>query len=109
MNTKFECKKCGKCCKLFLITLTEAEYNSKRYKTQFEEFGLIEDFNLAEECGANIIEQNEGDSSCIYLKDDKCSIHKIRPEACKEFFCMSKDEKFKEMIEEINEVKSITP
>ncbi len=106
MDTKFKCKKCGKCCKLFLITLTETEYNSEKYKTQFEKFGLIKDFNLAEECGANIIEQNEGDDSCIYLKHDRCSIHKIRPEACKEFFCMSKNEKFKEMIKDIEKVKT---
>ena len=96
-----ECLECGVCCKLFLITLIETEYKSKRYKTQFEEFGLIEDFNLAEECGANIIKQND-DSSCIYLKHGRCSIHKIRPEACREFFCTSKDEKFKEMIGKID-------
>ena len=69
-----KCSKCGVCCKLFLINLTESEYKSKRYKTQFEKFGLIKDFKQAEECGANIIEQNEGDGSCIYLKKGVCSI-----------------------------------
>ena len=91
------CSQCGVCCKLFLINLTEEEYNSKRYKTQFEEFGLIKNFKQAEECGANIITQNN-DGSCIYLKADACSIHKIRPEACREFFCTSKDERFRDML-----------
>lgn len=100
-----KCVECGVCCKLFLINLTEKEYNSERYKSQFREFGLIEDFAKAEECGANIIEQKD-DGSCIYLEDGKCSIHNDRPDACKDFFCDSKDEKFQGMIEDINNVKT---
>lgn len=103
-----ECLKCGTCCKLFLITLTEEEYKSKKYKTQFEEldgFEFIEDFNFAEECGANIIKQNK-DDSCIYLINGKCSIHETRPEACRNFFCDSKDEQFKGMIEDIDRAKN---
>ena len=102
-----ECFECGECCKLFLITLTESEYNSKRYKTQFEDidgFEFIKGFKKAEECGTNIIKQNN-DGSCIYLIKGKCSIHKIRPEACRDFFCTSKDEKFKDMIEDIQVLK----
>ena len=96
-----KCFECGVCCKLFLIDLSETEYKSKKYKTQFQKFGIIKDFNQAKECGANIIEQ-DGEGGCIYLCKGKCSIHKMRPEACREFFCMSKDKKFKEMIININ-------
>jgi Fe-S-cluster containining protein len=103
-----KCEGCGECCKLFLITLTELEYNSKKYKTQFEEFELIKDFNLAEECGANIIMQNS-EGGCIYLNEGLCSIHKIRPKACRDFFCTSKDEQFNEMIEKIGAVKEKLP
>lgn len=102
---KDKCSKSGVCCKLFLINLTELEYKSKKYKSQFEEFGLIEDFKQAEECGANIIAQNN-DGSCIYLKNGVCSIHKIRPEACKDFFCTSEDEEYKEMIVDIKREKN---
>jgi len=101
-----KCEGCGICCKLFLINLTEKEYFSGKYKTQFREFEVIDDFSKAEECGANIIEQKD-DESCIYLKDKKCSIHLKRPEACKAFFCDSKDSKFKGMIKEINEIKKL--
>jgi Fe-S-cluster containining protein len=100
-----KCDQCGVCCKLFLINLTEEEYKSKNYKTQFEEFGLTKDFQEAEMCGANIITQKE-DGSCIYQKNNKCSIHTKRPEACKAFFCDSKDPNFKEMIKQINNHKS---
>ena len=100
-----KCLRCGVCCELFMINLTEKEYKSGNYKTQFEMFGLVEDFDEAEMCGANIIEQKE-DGSCFYLKEGKCSIHKTRPESCRKFFCTSKDKGFKTMIDKINERKN---
>ncbi len=98
------CFGCGTCCRLFLINLTEKEYKSGKYKTQFEMFGLINDFKEAERCAANIIEQKE-DGSCVYLKEGKCSIHQIRPKSCREFFCTSKNKRFKGMIEKIKQSK----
>ena len=111
-----KCSQCGVCCKLFLINLTEEEYRSKRFKTQFDEFvkdaeeseilGTHEmGFEEAELTGANILAQNK-DGSCIYLKDNKCSIHEKRPQSCKNFFCDSKKEQFKKMIEEIKSKKN---
>ena len=98
-----KCSQCGICCKLFRINLTEEEYKSKKYKTQFEMFGMEDDFEEAERSAANVIEQKE-DGSCIYLSDGKCSIHEKRPKACQNFFCTSKDEKFKLMIEKIKSI-----
>ena len=100
-----KCDQCGVCCKLFVINLTEKEYKSGKYKTQFEEFGLNKDFLEAEMTGANIITQKK-DGSCYYLKKGKCSIHNNRPEACKAFFCKSKNPQFKGMIEKINAFRS---
>ena len=105
---KDKCSGCGLYCKLFMINLTEDEYKSGKYKTQFEKFGLIEDFEKAESCGANIIAQKD-DESCIYLKDCKCSIHKIRPKSCRAFFCASKDSRYKDMISRINKHKNPLP
>lgn len=97
-----KCSHCGVCCRLFLINLTEEEYKSGKYKTQFDEF--LEDFREAEFAGANILKQKE-DDSCIYLKNNKCSIHSRRPGSCRNFFCSSKNPEFKSMIEQINEYK----
>ena len=95
-----KCSQCGVCCCLFLVNLTEKEYRSGKYKTQFEEFGLMDDFHRAAACGANILKQKE-DGNCIYLKANKCSIHKKRPQVCREFFCNSKLKKFRKMIGQI--------
>ena len=107
-----ECSQCGVCCKLFLINLNKEEYDSKKYKTMFddlvseEDSEIIEDisFEEAELTGANILKQKE-DNSCIYLKDNTCSIHKDRPEVCTKFFCDSKEEKFQDMIQTIKKNK----
>ena len=99
-----KCSQCGVCCKLFLINLTEQEYKSKKYKTQFEEFGIVKDFEEAELCGANILAQNE-DGSCIYLKEGKCSIHETRPQSCRNFFCDSNNPEFKVMVDKIEDFK----
>ena len=95
-----KCFQCGLCCRLFLINLTKEEYFSGEYDTPLKKFGLIDDFKKASACGVNILKQKR-DGSCNYLKANKCSIHKTRPKACRNFFCASKSKKFKVMIEEI--------
>jgi len=95
-----KCSQCGLCCRLFSANLTEEEYRSGKYRTQFEKFGLIDDFSKAAACGANILKQKEN-GKCIYLKGNRCSIHKIRSQVCREFCCSSKLKKFRKMIEQI--------
>lgn len=98
------CSSCGVCCTLFMINLSEKEYKSKKFRTQFSKFPHVKDFTEAEMCGANIIQQ-KSDGSCFYLKNNKCSIHNKRPIACRNFFCSSKDKAFKGMIKDIKENK----
>jgi len=95
-----KCSQCGLCCRLFLINLSKEEYQSAKYKTQFEEFGFIDDFKKAISCGANILKRRKN-GDCIYLEGNNCSIHEIRPQVCKEFFCASKLKKFRKMIKQI--------
>jgi Fe-S-cluster containining protein len=95
------CSQCGLCCRMFLINLTEEEYRSGTYKTHLQKFGFIADFRKATGCGANILKHKE-DGECIYLKENKCSVYNIRPSACREFFCTSKQKKFRTMIKQID-------
>ena len=99
-----KCSQCGLCCHLFLINLSEEEYSSGDYQTQLQEFGQINDFAKASSCGANIL-KNKKDGGCIYLKRNKCSIHKKRPQVCREFFCDSKSKRFAKMIQKIKKLK----
>jgi Fe-S-cluster containining protein len=99
------CSQCGACCKLFLINLSEKEYRSGKYKTQFGKSVTFKDFKKAASCGAATLKQKP-DGSCIYLKNNHCSIHKTRPEVCRGFFCSSKLSKYQTMIQEINNYKA---
>ena len=83
-----------------MINLNKKEYRSGKYKTQLEEFGFFDDFERACKYGAHILKQKKN-GSCIYLKYNKCSIHTIRPQACREFFCTSKQKRFASMIKQI--------
>jgi len=95
---------CGVCCKLFLINLSEEEYCSGNYKTVSDNFEFDDEFIDIKSYGGNILIQND-DGSCIYQKDNKCSIHKKRPIVCRNFYCTSKNKRFKSMIEKINKNK----
>lgn len=97
-----KCLRCGVCCQLFLVNLTEEEYRSRRYKTAFDEF--VGDFALAESSGANTLEQRE-DGSCVYLMDDVCTIHGDRPASCRAFFCTGQEAAFSAMRDEIGEFR----
>ncbi|MBU0666220.1 MAG: YkgJ family cysteine cluster protein [Nanoarchaeota archaeon] len=99
-----KCISSGVCCELFLINLNEDEYKSGKYKTEFEEFGIVKNFIEAELTGMNLLKQKNA-GGCIYLKDKKCTIHNTRPKVCRKFFCTSDKEEFKEMIIKINRVK----
>ena len=82
---------------MFLIPLNEREYRSGNYSTHLGAFGFMDDFEEVASCGANILEYTEA-GSCIYLRDNKCSIHPSRPQACRAFSCQSTDPAFSQMI-----------
>lgn len=103
---KQNCFQCGVCCKLFQINLNEEEYTSGEYRTQLEKYKFIGDFAQAEACGATIVKQKKS-GACYYLKANKCSIHKIRPQVCRPFFCSSKAKKFETMVMEIKKYVDI--
>jgi len=94
------------CCKLFLINLSEKEYLSNQYKTQFNKKISPKNFKKALSCGAATLKQKK-DGSCIYLKDKQCSIHKRRPAVCRGFFCSSPLKKYQSMIRQINTHKAV--
>ncbi|MBI2326346.1 YkgJ family cysteine cluster protein [Candidatus Collierbacteria bacterium] len=91
------CNGCGLCCRLFPINLSKEEYQSGKYQTMFEEFGLLGDFIEAKKCGANLLAQKK-DGSCIYLEGNECRIHADRPKVCRDFFCTTKAKRFVGMV-----------
>jgi len=98
------CNQCGECCKLFFINLNEEEYNSREFRTIFDDLAVVEDYSIASDCGANFLAKKD-DGSCIYLEDNSCSIHESRPQVCRSFFCDSTEDEYQTMREIIKEAK----
>jgi Fe-S-cluster containining protein len=94
---------CGQCCRLFLINLNSVEYLSGRFQTVEGEPGF-DNYAEAEEAGVIFLARTD-DGSCIYLVDNKCSIHESRPEVCRGFFCDTKEPKYQKMVEIIENEK----
>lgn len=103
-NKALSCSLCGRCCRLFLINLNKKEWESGWYETELEKYIDEKDFKLVQFFGGNIL-QRKNDGSCIYLINNLCSIHKKRPQVCKDFLCNSTSKKFQGMIEIINSHK----
>jgi len=97
-NEKQLCQQCGRCCKLFIINLNKKEWKSGWFQTELKRFDNNQNFKSARSYGGNILRQKK-DGSCIYLKNNRCSIHKKRPQVCRDFSCFSTLNKFKGMIE----------
>jgi Fe-S-cluster containining protein len=96
------CSQCGLCCRLFIINLTKKEWLSDEYETELKKYFATDDFKTIQKYGGNILKQQEN-GSCIYLHDNLCSIHKKRPQSCRNFYCTSTLKKYKGMISLIKE------
>jgi Fe-S-cluster containining protein len=91
------CSQCGLCCKLFLINLTKDEWQSGEYETELKKYFSTDEFKSIQKYGGNVLKQH-ADGSCIYLHSNLCSIHKKRPQSCRNFYCTSTSKKYKDMI-----------
>ena len=105
MENPNTCNQCGTCCKLFFINLDEAEYQSGKYKTFFDDITGNKNFSEASECGANFLAK-KGDGDCVYLENNYCNIHAERPQVCREFFCNSENKEYENMRQIIIENQS---
>ncbi|MFH1721624.1 MAG: YkgJ family cysteine cluster protein [Candidatus Altiarchaeota archaeon] len=72
---EFECICCGNCCRFRTIDLTKEDI--KRIESAGHK-GFHEKFGKGER-----LKRNKG--RCVFVVDDKCSIHEIKPEICKKF------------------------
>ena len=71
----FKCQMCGTCCRLRLISITNED--AERIKAAGHS-------NFTEKVkNENMMKRDKG--RCVFLKDDKCSIHEIRPQICRDF------------------------
>ena len=91
--TKFRCVKCGNCCRLpgyVYVTRREIPEIAKYLKLKVNDF--VERFTrFAPKPYLSLIEKK--DKSCVFLKDNRCQIYKVRPGQCRNYpFNWSREE-----------------
>jgi Fe-S-cluster containining protein len=83
LQDTFSCKKCGKCCR----TLWPIRVSAEELKL------IASTINMAEDEFSSPIEDKKDsgltlkqrDGACLFLKDNECSIHLVRPLTCRCF------------------------
>ena len=76
LKNNFKCQEnCARCCKYSIIPLTEDEIKSIETHTGLDKEVFSTNSNL----------MRFVDGKCYFLKDDKCTIYKARPNICKQF------------------------
>lgn len=82
----FECQRCGACCRWEgHVILTDEDIARLAVATALSEVDFIERYTIlaANRCQLSLAEQADG--SCIFLKEDRCSVYEARPRQCRSF------------------------
>ncbi len=81
----FVCRQCGKCCRI-LSKIVFDPVEKKIYMENIEEISKhVSMDELIEELSRKIDAKHPVKLPCPFLKDDRCSIHPIRPKSCRVF------------------------
>lgn len=83
---KFECKKCGKCCKWSGQVLLNTD-DIKRLSDHFslKETEFLSKYTRNDSSDRITLKDLPESSECVFLKDNKCSVWGDKPEQCKDF------------------------
>lgn len=76
---KYDCKKCGECCKVRGVPLTL--FDIERIETSTDKEFALYDVSR----NRFVIEKRIWDNGCVFLDDKYCSIHEYKPLICKLF------------------------
>jgi Fe-S-cluster containining protein len=71
----FSCRMCGNCCRFKTIPVNEEDIK-RLIDSGFHDFHEVRG-------GENVLKRING--RCLYLADDKCLVHDVRPSVCRNF------------------------
>jgi uncharacterized protein len=73
-RARFGCRMCGNCCRFRVTPLTSEDVK------RLEAAGHADFFRTA---GELMLRRVNG--RCVFLKDDRCTVHDVRPQVCRDF------------------------
>lgn len=72
-RSDFKCSMCGNCCRFLTTPVTDADIARIR-EGGYDDF-VRDDMKALKRVNGR----------CMFLKDDRCSIHEIRPQVCRDY------------------------
>lgn len=84
--TKFECKMCGKCCRIDgFVRLTEEDIKRISNYLKISEEAFINQYTTVAPDRLSLILKDTNGHDCCLLTENGCLIHPVKPEQCKGF------------------------
>lgn len=82
---QFECTQCGACCTggPGAVFLSEEDMDRLTSYLQMEKDTFLQDYTHRVQGEISLIEKDHTD--CIFLKDNRCSVHEARPTQCRTY------------------------
>ena len=84
----FKCRGCGACCRIKngIVRVDEAEIRRIAEFLGMSEQAFIDTETEVAPDRKTLILKNRPDDSCVYLTDDnRCRIHRVKPDKCRTF------------------------
>jgi hypothetical protein len=82
----YECQRCTACCRWpGQVKLSEDEITRIAAFLEQDENTFIQNSTRLSQSRKGLALQDQSNGSCIFLKDDKCSIQSVKPQQCRDF------------------------
>jgi Fe-S-cluster containining protein len=83
---RFECTKCGNCCTgatgYVWVSVEEAQAIADELQLSLDDFGRK---YLRQVSGRYSLIENPDSGACVFLSENRCTIHALRPSQCRSF------------------------
>jgi Fe-S-cluster containining protein len=87
-SSRIDCTKCGNCCTILKPIIQNADIKSLAPITNKSDQDFKIDFTVTDEDGDMYFK----DSPCAFLRDKKCTVYDSRPESCRSYPFLDKEE-----------------
>jgi len=86
MNTKYDCLRCGECCKLRgLVRVSGLEIDRIAGFLSMDPRAFIEKFTRLSRSREGLEIEEKENGECVFLDGAQCAIHTVKPRQCRTF------------------------
>ena len=83
IEEQIDCTQCANCCRVATVKLTERDVETLAKLLRIKRRQFLRDYTTESEEEGLILKR--GESGCIFLSGNECTIYESRPNACQDF------------------------